>query len=235
MGHPTGDHDTVGLVGQLEQEARDPSHHVEQHERADLVVGPAQALGQRAQQTERNARVRLEGVLEILPAQYQQVGVLHGDHVGRAGLVVDQGHLAEEVALTQDGKDHLSSVLADEHDLHLPSHHDVQCVTRVVLEQNNRVLRVGALACRFGHTGQLGLSQSGEERNPVQSVGYGHRYRFMNENRDWASLEYAATEVLSIRHPLARLPPSEGASYIVRRGMPADKLRTGADPVILKA
>ena len=58
--------------------------------------------------------------MEVLPAEDQQAGVVHGNHVGRAGLFVDDCHLAEKASLSQHRQDDFAAILRDEDHLDLP-------------------------------------------------------------------------------------------------------------------
>jgi hypothetical protein len=94
----------------------------------------------------------------MLPPQHQEIGVLRGNHVRRARLIVDQRHLPEEVSGAQDRQDDLAAVLADQHHLHLTRQHHVEGVSGVVLEQDDAVLGVGALPRHLGDAGDFRLS-----------------------------------------------------------------------------
>ena len=151
VGQAARDALAVGLVGEIEQQLGHASVHIEEHQAADLLVDAAQAPGQLAQQRERDAGRVLEDALEIFAAQHEQRRVFHRDDVRGARLVVDQRHLAEELALAEDGQDDFSAILADQDDFDLALGDDVERVTGIVFEEDDGVLRVGAVARDFHH------------------------------------------------------------------------------------
>ena len=71
--------------------------------------------------------------MEVFPAEHQEARVVHRDDVGRPWLLVNDGHLAEEAAFSQHREDHLSTVLCDQHHLHLSRGHQIQGVARVII------------------------------------------------------------------------------------------------------
>ena len=93
--------------------------------------------------------------MEIVTPQHQEIRGFHGDNVGGTGLVIDQGHLAEEIAVRQRRQDYFASVLSNENDLDLTLNHDIQRVTRVVLKQDYTALGVLSLASQLAHPSQF--------------------------------------------------------------------------------
>ena len=118
------------LLGEIEQEPRDSTGDVEQHEAADLFVGAAQPPRQLGEKRPRDRGRGIDALSEVLAAQHEQRRVLHRDDVRRARAVVDQRELAEVVADAKHAEDDLASVLADEHDLDAALSHDEEGVAR---------------------------------------------------------------------------------------------------------
>ena len=116
----------------------------------------------------------LEDALEILAPQDDQCRVLHRDHMGGARLVVDQRHLAEEISFAEDRENDFAAVLADEDDFYLTLPDDVERITGVVLEEDDGVLGVGAVAGDFHHPLEVGGGKLTEEGNLLQHVGCRH-------------------------------------------------------------
>jgi len=76
--------------------------------------------------------------------------------VRRARFLVDQRHLAEEVALAEHRQDHFPAVFTDQDDLDLALRDHVERIPGVVLKQNHRVARVAALPSDLRHPVELG-------------------------------------------------------------------------------
>ena len=193
----------AGLVGELEQQLGHPSVHVEQHQAADLLVHAAQSPGQLSEQREGDHRRLRENRLEVLPTQDHQGRVLHGDDVGRARLVVDQRHFAEELAGAHHGENDLASVFADQDHFHLALGHDIERVPRVVLEQDDGVLRIRPLPGHLHDPLQIGRAKLAEQRDFLEDCGSGHE-----------ALPWGVGAVVR-----RKLTPSPGrCQFIARRG-----------------
>ena len=83
----------------------------------------------------------------------------------RARLVVDQRHLAEELAFAEHREDDFAAVLADEDDFHLALGDDVEGVAGIVFEQNDRVLGIGTVARNVHHPREVGGGELTEKRD----------------------------------------------------------------------
>src|ERR1043165_3602714 len=121
----------------------------------------------RRSRRERDAGRVLEDALKIFAPQYEQRRVLHRDHVRGARLIVDERHLAEELAFAEHRQNHLAAVFADEHDFDLPLGDDVERVTRIVFEQDDGVFGIGTVARNFHHALQIGGGELAEDRKSV--------------------------------------------------------------------
>ena len=121
--------------------------------------------------TQATAGIRLHAAAEVVAAQHEDVGVLHGNDVGRTRLLVDQRQLAEMFARSEHAENDFAPVLADQHDLDPAITDDEQGISRVVLEQNDAALRIALLARQLCEALQLGVIELGEERNCPQEVG----------------------------------------------------------------
>src|SRR5262245_13405905 len=148
--------------------------NVQQHEAADLLIDAAQAARQLAQQRQRDAGGVFEDALEVLAPQHEQRRVFHRNDVRRARLVIDESHLAEELAFAEHGENDLSAVFSDEDDLHLPLRNDVQRIAGIVFEQDDGILGVGSVASDFYHPLQIDRSELAEHRNLLLHLGRGH-------------------------------------------------------------
>src|SRR5207248_10015122 len=91
----------------------------------------------------------LEDSLEVLAAQDIERRVLHRDDVRGTRLIVDQCHLAEELAFTKHGENYFPSVFADPDDFDLTLRDDVQRVAGIVFEEDDGVLGIRAVARDF--------------------------------------------------------------------------------------
>ena len=154
-----------------------PDHapvHIQQYQTADLLVHPSQAAGQLAQQDEGDPRGLCQEVLKVLTSDHEQAGVFHRDDMRGAGLVVDERHLAEEFARAHHRQNHLTAILADQHDLDLTVRDHVQRIPGIVLEQNDGVPRVGAFSGYGSDPIEIGRSQLAKERDFSEDVGNRH-------------------------------------------------------------
>ncbi len=208
----------TGLVGEFEQQLGHAPIDVEQHEAADLLVHTAQAPGQLFEQREGDHRDLREDRLEVLAAQDDQRRVFHRDHMSRARFVVDQRHLAEKLARAHDRENDLAPVLADQDYFHLPIGHDVERVPRVVLEENDGVLRVGPLAGNLHDPLQVDGAELAKQRDFLEHRGSGHE-ALPSSGGCGEAQAYGLAPPVSIHRALQRLPPTHEASYI--SGLPA--------------
>ena len=115
-----------------------------------------------------------ENALEVFAPQYVQRRVLHRDDVRRAWFVVDQRHLAEELAFAEHGENDFAPVFADEDDLDLSFRDDIERVAGIVLEQDDGVLGVGTVAGDFHHPLQVCGGELAEQGNLLQHIGRRH-------------------------------------------------------------
>src|SRR6478672_4339473 len=160
-----------GLVGEIQQQPRDPTRDVQKHESADLHVGPPQAPGQLGQQRPGDGGVRFYPSTEVLPPEDEQLRVVHRDHVRRTGLIVDQRQFAEVRARLEHAQDHFAPVLPDQDDLDASRAQDEQRVAGVVLEEDDAPLRVGALAGEVSELLDLVTLEPAEQRHGGEEIG----------------------------------------------------------------
>ncbi|MCY1296168.1 hypothetical protein D9M70_455430 [compost metagenome] len=112
----------VRLLAQVEQGARDPAGDVEEGQVADLARGVAQAVGHLAAEGVEDFRVLLGQLAELGVAEFGHLAFGLGADPGAAFLLaaflVEQAHLAEEVAGVEVGDDHLAAVIVLDEDGH---------------------------------------------------------------------------------------------------------------------
>ena len=125
--------------------------------------------------------------LEVLAPEHEQARVLHRDHVGRARLVVDHRHLAEEAALAQDGEDDLAAVLRDEDDLDLTRRHEVERVAGIVLEHDDAALGIAPLAGQLGERGEIGSRRGRQKSGTLRRTSMGDSGTRASAKRKWLS------------------------------------------------
>src|SRR2546425_9510877 len=68
-----------------------------------------------------------------LAPDHEQVRILHRDHMRRAGLFIDEGHLTEKVSFPEHRKDDLAAIRSEEHTSELQSLAYLVC--RLLLEK----------------------------------------------------------------------------------------------------
>src|SRR5260221_13079739 len=92
-----------------------------------------------------------------------QLAALDGDGGGGARLVVQERHLAEEVAGTEDGEDHLTSVVSEDGDLDPPLQDHEEEVALLVLEEDDGVFRVAPARREPGKARDVRVGQLRED------------------------------------------------------------------------
>src|SRR5215207_1253730 len=166
------------LRGEVEQEPGYPSGNVEEDETSDLLVGATKPARQLGEECPSDAGVGLHAPPEVLPAEDEQLGVLHRDDVSGSRLIVDERELAEMRARLEHTEDHLPSILPDEHHFHPALAQDVERVARVSLEEDDAPLGIGALPCQLGELEQLVALEPAEHGNAGEEVcGLGSHWR----------------------------------------------------------
>ncbi len=158
------------LFGEIEQQPGDTSGHVEQHEAADLLIGPAEAARQLGEQRPRDGRRRFDSLPEILAPQHEQMRVVHRDDVRRPRAIVDQRQLAEVLANAEHAENHFAPVFTDEHDLDASLADDEEGVAGVVLEQDDAAARIESFARQVGEPLELGSVEPAEQRHRCEKV-----------------------------------------------------------------
>ena len=105
----------VRLLAQVQQGAGHAAGNVEESQVAHLARGIAQAIGHLAAQGVENLRVLLGQFTELGVAQFRHLALGLGADPGAAFLLgaflLEQAHLAEEVAGVEVGDDHLAAVV----------------------------------------------------------------------------------------------------------------------------
>src|SRR5215210_3275373 len=135
--------------------------------------------------------------MKILPSQDQEARVVHRNDVSRSGLLVDHGHFPEKTAFAQNGQDHFSSILRDQHHLDLAGSDQEECVPRIILEDNYTALGIAALPSQLSERGQVGLSQPGEEGDLAQDLHRGKCHSSLSIWK-WLGVAYLRLGRLSI-------------------------------------
>ncbi|MNE15536.1 hypothetical protein D3C80_1084480 [compost metagenome] len=109
MGH------RIGLLAQVEERPGHTAGHIEKSQVTHLARGIAQAVGHLATQGIEDFRVLLGQLTEFGVAQLGHLALGLGADPGAAFLfgafLVEQAHLAEEVAGIEIGDDHLATVV----------------------------------------------------------------------------------------------------------------------------
>ncbi len=121
----------------------EPAQRVGHDGVGQLAVDHPDALGQQLGQAGDDLGLALDHALEVGPVHHHDAQVLVGDARGGAGLVLQQGHLPENVPRLQQGQQHFLVV----HDLADPDGallDDVQLVARFGLAADHGVLGVEA-------------------------------------------------------------------------------------------
>src|SRR5215217_1211084 len=111
--------------------------------------------------------------MEVLPPEHQQAGIVHGNDVRGAGFLVDDGHLAEEAALSKHREDDLPAILCDEHHLDLTRCHKEEGISRVIFEHDDAALGIAAFPGEICERGQVGFAQSGKEGDLTEDLHRG--------------------------------------------------------------
>ncbi len=164
------DHVAARFGGGVEQQASDATVDVEKHQAADLLVRSPKTARQLDEHGPGDGRRLVHASAEVFATENEEACVVHRDHVRRARLPVDQRELAEVGADAENGEDHLTSIVADEHHLHAPLAHHEERVARVILEQDDAAARIGALARQLGEARELGLVEPAQEGDGAQEV-----------------------------------------------------------------
>ena len=148
----------------------DPTVDVEEHEAGDRVVGPAKPAGEFAEQGDPEIRGELEPSPEVFPAEMQQGGLFHRDDVCRPGLVVEQGHFAEEASGAEHRQDDLPPILRDDAHLHLAAPDQEEGLPGIALREDQAPLGVVLLSHQLPERQQLGLRNLAEERDSAENL-----------------------------------------------------------------
>ncbi len=194
MGELAGDAVAALFGRQAYHQLGHASVDVEQHERADLVVRATEAARELAEEGDRDPGGGAEPSAEVLAPEGEHDAVLHRDDVRRSGLVIQERHLAEKGPFAQHGEDHLTAILADEDHLHVPVDHEVECITGVILEQDDTPLGVAPLPHQFTERHQLRLGEGGEQGDLLED---GQREDWQTDLVD--TVEVAGITLLSPR------------------------------------
>src|SRR5678816_3916543 len=94
-------------------------------------------------------------MLEVFPPEDHEHGVLHGDHMRRPWLLIDDGHLPEHGAFTEDRENHLPAIFRYQDDFDLTRADQVHGVAGIVFEDNDTAARVTALTAEVGECLQV--------------------------------------------------------------------------------
>ena len=90
--------------------------------------------------------------------------------MGRAGLVIQNRHLAKEAAWTEHREDDFPSVFRDQHDLDLAGGDQVQSIPRIILEDDDAAFGVAPLSDELGERAEVRVRERREERDPAEDV-----------------------------------------------------------------
>src|SRR5262245_2352974 len=161
-----GDHLlAVHGLGHLQQQVRHPAVHIHEGEAADLLVGLAQALDQPAHDGHGHLEVLGQTALEVALGELEQLAGLERGYARRAGMVVDQAHLAEELVRAQYGEDDLAALVVADHHLEAARDHHVEGLGHVARGDDGGAAREALAADRTGQQGQLILGEHREQRH----------------------------------------------------------------------
>jgi len=172
LGQALGDHFlAVHVLRHVEQQARHAPVDVEQRQAADLAVGLAQPAHQAAHHRHVHLEVLGQALLEVALGDRQQLAGLNGDHRRRARLVVDQAHLAEELARAEDAEDHFLALGVAHHDLEAAREHDVERIGGVPARHDGRRARRALSRHHHGEHAQLLFGKAREDGNGFEYRG----------------------------------------------------------------
>ena len=132
---------------QVEQRLGHPAGDVREDQVGEVLVGAAQALGERGEQHLGDGGTTREQAVEVLVADAEQLGLGHGGGGHGAGTGVEQAQLAEHLARAEDRHEVLAAVAAAAAELHLALTDHVEAVALVSLGEEH----VAPLEARLGH------------------------------------------------------------------------------------
>ena len=122
----------VGFAAQIHDRVRDAAGDVDEGEVAKLAIRSIQARGELRREFEHQSRTLARELSEARIRHFGEFALLPGPHPGAARrLLVEQTHLAEELALVEIGEDHLVAFLVLDHHLNRTAHDVVQDVGKI--------------------------------------------------------------------------------------------------------
>ena len=144
--------------------AGEPAGHFQEQGILKLRAGPPQTVAQHVEHAQADGGMGLQPRQEMPALQHQQVGRLQRHRLGGPGLAVEQGDLAEELALADDiERDFLSlgGIAADPHPAGQNRHH---AGTGIALAEDDRpraVLGDSGVGCQLGKFARIDMFQQG--------------------------------------------------------------------------
>src|SRR5207302_696952 len=135
----------------------------------DPVRRITQTLRELAEHLLRDRKILTEDVQEVAAPDRNELERLDGNDRGRARLVIEKRHLAEEIARCQDRQDDLFPLGRDHGDLHLSFADEVENVADLVGVKDGVILRIAPSFGDGGDRRELALIELREERElPVE-------------------------------------------------------------------
>ena len=110
---------------------RQATRHVEEVQLLDVCRQPAEFARERGEECVADRRFGRDQLAETLARQDDRLGRDEGRGAGRSRRAIEQGQLAEHVALVERREDRLLARFGRDRDLHLAGHDDEQGVARI--------------------------------------------------------------------------------------------------------
>jgi hypothetical protein len=108
----------IGLAAQIHDRVRNAPRHIDECEVTEFPIGPMQTARKLRGELEHDSRALRGDLPESRIGHFRDLAFGARAYPSAArGLLVEQAHLAEELALVEIGKHHLVAVLVLDHDL----------------------------------------------------------------------------------------------------------------------
>ena len=170
-------------AGKIKEGLGDTAGDVGEHKVRHLLVGLAETMGELVKHVLRHVRVGVDEAHEVCVRQGHEGRGGDGSCGGRAGALVEQGQLADDLAGAEDGDEILAAIIRGVAEFDLAINNNEQVLAGISFMEKGFAATEGLFRHQLGELSLILLGQASEELNRSDDAGLQCFLPFVNLSR----------------------------------------------------